>query len=94
MNFNVMNKGFNPYFFGLSFTFLVLGYLNYVWSFLRIDPILMGLYLFVDGIELIMWVSKFFGLLTSFTFSIILTISFVHLAIMLSKPKSSIELTL
>ena len=94
LNFNIQKVGFNPYFFILTFTFLILGYFNYSWNFLKIDPILMGLYLFVNGIQLVMWISKFFGLLTSLTFTIVLVALFIHLAKSLTRPNPNIELTL
>jgi hypothetical protein len=93
-NFGSQNHSFNPYFFSFTFLFLVFGYLNYYWKFFNIDPVLIGLYLIVDGLELIMWLFKFFGLLPSLIVLIAVALSYTHLAIALTRPKPEVELTL
>jgi len=93
-NFREYYQGVNPYFLSFTVSFLVFGYLNYDWKFFNIDPVLIGLYLFVDGLELVMWLNKFFGLIPSLIVSGVLMVSFTNLAITLSRPRPDVELTL
>ena len=93
-NFGSQNRIFDPYFFSFTFLFLVFGYLNYNWKFFNIDPVLIGLYLFVDSLELIMWLFKFFGLLPSLIMLVTVTLCYTHLAITILRTKPEVELTL